>query len=151
MREAVTRTASGAFGQTIAIGPHTLASDVTPAEGGDDSGAEPHELLLAALGACTSMTMKMYAARKGWPLEGCEVRVTIEREGGKATFRRKITLVGPLEDDQRKRILLEVQLDSCVGRRCQQYQREGNARFHRLCSRGAFLPEGTTRSRVRAD
>jgi putative redox protein len=105
MREAVTKTASGAFGQTIAIGPHSLASDVMPAEGGDDSGAEPHELLLAALGACTSMTVKMYANRKGWPLEACQVRVTIEREAGKATFQRKITLLGPLDDDQRKRLL----------------------------------------------
>ena len=105
MREAVIKTASGNFGQTIAIGPHTLTADVTPAEKGDDSGPEPHELLLAALGACTSMTVRLYATRKGWPLEGCEVHVTIDREAGKATFHRKITLVGALDDEQRARLL----------------------------------------------
>jgi putative redox protein len=105
MREALVRTANGNFGQSITIGPHTLSADVTAGEGGDDAGPEPHELLLAALGACTSMTVKLYASRKGWPLERCEVTVSIEREAGKATFRRKIALIGSLDDEQRARLL----------------------------------------------
>ena len=105
MREAVVRTAAGKFGQTISIGPHTLPADEPVADGGADTGPEPHEFLAAGLGACSSMTMKLYADRKGWPLERCEVTVTIEREAGKATFRRKIALFGALDDEQRARLL----------------------------------------------
>jgi putative redox protein len=105
MRDAAVKTGTGKFGQTITIGPHSLVADEAVAAGGNDAGPEPHEILLAALGACTSMTVKLYADRKGWPLERCEVAVSIARETGKATFHRSISLVGPLDDDQRKRLL----------------------------------------------
>jgi putative redox protein len=56
------------FAQQIVSGHHRLTADEPIASGGSDSGAEPHELLLASLGACTSITLRMYAGRKGWEL-----------------------------------------------------------------------------------
>src|SRR5258708_28658493 len=60
--------------QTIRIGPHRLQSDEPP-DSGNDGGPDPYELLLAALGACTSMTLRMYADRKQWPLQRAQVRL----------------------------------------------------------------------------
>ncbi|MGZ3448388.1 MAG: OsmC family protein [Polyangiales bacterium] len=105
MREVTSRTGSGKFGQTIAVGPHTLVADEPLADGGADTGPKPHEFLLAALASCTSMTVKMYADRKGWPLETIEVAVSMEAAAGVTRLRRKITLNGPLDDEQRKRLL----------------------------------------------
>lgn len=105
LREAVVRTAEGKFVQTINIGKHTLIGDEPEDVDGTDLGPSPHEYLLAALGTCTSMTMKMYAERKGWPLERCEVTVTMGKEGDTTVFQRKIVLVGALDDEQRRRIL----------------------------------------------
>ena len=70
----VTETGSGTYTQQIAAGHHRLVSD-EPRPIGDDAGPTPYDLLLAGLGACTSMTVRMYADRKGWPLE--RVRVTL--------------------------------------------------------------------------
>lgn len=105
LHDAVVRTAEGKFRQTITIGEHVLVGDEPEDVGGQDEGPSPHELLLAALGACTSMTMKMYADRKGWPLESCEVAVSMTKEGDTTTLHRKIVLQGPLDDAQRERIL----------------------------------------------
>jgi putative redox protein len=105
MRAAIVRTAEGTFRQTVTIGPHTLTADEPIDKEGSDQGPEPHEFLLAGLGACTSMTLKLYADRKGWPLERCEVEVSLTQEGGVSRFERKITLHGALDEDQRKRLL----------------------------------------------
>jgi putative redox protein len=105
LHDAVVRTAEGKFRQSIVIGEHVLVADEPRDVGGDDAGPTPHELFLAALGTCTSMTMKMYAERKGWPLERCEVTVSMSREGNATTLHRKIVLSGPLDDEQRRRIL----------------------------------------------
>jgi putative redox protein len=73
-REVVVReTRAGKFQQTVAIGPHHLIADEPVAAGGDDTGPGPYDFLLAGLGACTSMTMRLYADRKALPLE----RVTV--------------------------------------------------------------------------
>jgi putative redox protein len=61
--------------QNISIGPHQLQADEQFEVGGRDSGPNPYELLLAALGSCTSMTIRMYADRKRWPLEMVRVRL----------------------------------------------------------------------------
>lgn len=74
----VEEAGEGTFTQAIHAGNHTLAAD-EPAGIGDDTGPNPYELLLAGLGACTSMTLRMYADRKGWPLDHVEVRLTHER------------------------------------------------------------------------
>jgi len=70
----VVRGSAAGFAQEIVAGSHHLKSDEPLAEGGTDTGPSPYDLLLAALGSCTSMTVAMYARRKGWPLD----RVTVE-------------------------------------------------------------------------
>lgn len=105
MREVTVRTDSGKFAQTITSGPHTLAADEKAEQGGDDKGLEPHEFVLAGLGACTSMTLKMYADRKEWPLQSVEVTLTGERGERDYKITRRITLTGPLDEEQRKRLL----------------------------------------------
>jgi len=60
-------------------GDHTLVADEPARLGGTDAGPNPYELLLAALGTCTSMTMQLYARRKGWPLESVEIRLRHSR------------------------------------------------------------------------
>ncbi len=99
------RTGSGKFGQEIQIGRHRLAADEPATNGGGDAAPSPHELVLAGLGACTSMTLKMYAERKGWPLERVEVDLTLEKEGESTVIRRAIRLSGGLDAEQRTRLL----------------------------------------------
>ena len=63
---------------------HRIRSDEEAEKGGDDTGATPHELLLAALGSCTAMTLKVYAERKGWPIR--DVRVTLNGAAGDGSY-----------------------------------------------------------------
>lgn len=63
------------YRQQIQVGAHTFFADVTPDLGGQDTAPSPHEYLLGALGACTAMTLQMYAERKNWDLQGVSVRV----------------------------------------------------------------------------
>src|SRR6187200_2738546 len=109
------RGAGNGFVQEIVAGRHQLRSDEPAAAGGTDSGPTPYDLLLAALGSCTSMTIAMYARRKRWPLERVEVSLrhsrayaedcaTCETQEAKLTvIDRNIVLVGPLGEDQRAR------------------------------------------------
>ncbi len=69
------RGSSTGFAQEILAGPHRMTADEPRSAGGTDTGPSPYELLLAALGACTSMTVGMYARRKGWPLEEVSVNL----------------------------------------------------------------------------
>ncbi len=105
MREIVARWGSGRLGQAIEIGGHQLRADEKANKGGDDTGPEPHELLLAALGSCTAMTLKVYAERKGWPLRDVSVKVTGEPADGKYVIRRSVTLTGELDGEQRQRLV----------------------------------------------
>jgi putative redox protein len=105
MREVSVSTAGGKFKQTVRIGPHELVSDEPVKSGGSDQGPAPHELLLAALGSCTSMTVRMYAERKAWPLGRVEVSVSAAREDERFRIRRRIHLEGELSDEQRERLL----------------------------------------------
>lgn len=106
-------TVSGAaagYAQRVVARNHVLPSDepLDFAEGGTDTGPTPFELLLAALGSCTSMTLGVYARRKGWPLEAVEVQVTHERVASEARadrIERIVSLKGPLTDEQRARLL----------------------------------------------
>jgi putative redox protein len=105
MREVRVETAAGKFGQKVRIGPHEIPADEAREAGGDDTGPEPHELLLAALGACSSMTVRLYADRKGWPLRSVDVRLT--GQGTEAGYRieRTLRLQGELTDEQKARIV----------------------------------------------
>lgn len=98
------------YGHDVIAGPHKLSADEPASLGGQDSGPDPYALVMAGLGACTSMTMKMYAQRKGWPLEDVEVQLThkkIKRGDDMIDrFTRDIILRGPqLDADQRARLI----------------------------------------------
>jgi putative redox protein len=109
------------FAQTIRARRHRFTADEPASYGGTDTGPSPYELLLASLGACTSMTLRMYADRKEWPLEAvrvllahdrvhakdCDVCTDDERQGGGQIDRieRKIDVLGELSDEQRQRLL----------------------------------------------
>jgi putative redox protein len=105
MRTASSSTGAGGFRQVLHIGPHTLAADEPTDKGGDDTGPAPHEFLLAGLASCTSMTVKMYAERKAWPLESVEVAVSGDHVDGAFVMTRHVTLRGNLTEDQRARLL----------------------------------------------
>jgi uncharacterized OsmC-like protein len=113
----IVRGAANGFVQEIVAGPHRLRSDEPTSAGGTDTGPTPYDLLLAALGSCTSMTVAMYARRKQWPLERVTVRLrhsrvhaedcaTCETSDAKLTvIDREITFEGVLGEDQRARLL----------------------------------------------
>ncbi len=112
----VSETGNGAYENSVVIGPHQLLADEPAAVGGGGQGPDPYEYVTAGLGACTSMTIRMYADRKQWPLEGVRVSLTHAKDhaedcehceqGRKVDiFTREIRLDGPLSDDQRQRLL----------------------------------------------
>src|SRR5207245_10442983 len=88
------------------IAQHVLPADEPKDEGGEDFGPAPHEFLLAALGACTSMTLRLYAAKKGIPLTNVHVHLAQEKaEDGTHRIHRTIELEGALDDAQRTRLI----------------------------------------------
>ena len=113
----VMETREGRFAQSIRVGRHTLLADEPTSVGGDDTGPGPYDLLTAALGACTSMTLRMYAERKGWPMERVTVRLHHEKVHSRDCadceadpkkidrIERTIRIEGPLDTEQRQRLL----------------------------------------------
>jgi putative redox protein len=97
------------FGERVRIGPHWLRADEPVEAGGHATGPDPYEYVLAGLGACTAMTIRLYADRKGWPLDRVEVRVrqTARASDGapKDVFDREILLEGDLSPEERQRLL----------------------------------------------
>ena len=102
--------------QEILAGRHAVVSDEPVSAGGADAGPDPYALLLAALGACTSMTLRMYADRKGWPLRAVTVELSHARvhaedcvgcddPSAKADLiTRTVRLAGDLDADQVARL-----------------------------------------------
>jgi uncharacterized OsmC-like protein/alpha/beta superfamily hydrolase len=113
----VTESQARPYGQRITAGDHVLAADEPAAVGGADSGPTPYELLLAGLGACTAITVRMYANRKGWPLRHITVRLRHERvhardcadcetaTGQLDHIERELQFDGELTGEQRARLL----------------------------------------------
>ena len=93
------------FQVEIKVGNHTIVADEPTDVGGGDTGASPHDFLLVALGACTSITCRMYAERKGWPLTGIRVHLEQEANGNEHSIRRVVDFEGPLDEEQRARLL----------------------------------------------
>ena len=99
------------------MGRHGIRADEPLSLGGADTGPTPYDLLLASLGACTSMTLRLYADRKGWPLEDVRVELAHKKihakdcascetqEGRIDRIDRWIELEGPLDEEQRRRLL----------------------------------------------
>lgn len=118
----VAETGDGRFAQYVLDGRHQLAADEPTSAGGDDTGPGPYELLLMALGACTSMTLRLYATRKQMPLDRVIVRLRHAKRyiedcrdcGDKPVMldhvQREIELVGAREEDKPR--LLEM-ADKC--------------------------------------
>ncbi len=116
----VTCMGHGKFGTEVHTSSHSFIADEPTSYGGDDSGPTPYDLLLGALGSCTSMTMGMYAQRKDWPLKGVKIHLTHSRDHAKdcekcvteedrmphQLITRAITMDGAdLSEDQRQRLL----------------------------------------------
>src|SRR6202165_1764343 len=113
----VRETRNSKFQQTVSVGPHHLLADEPVAAGGEDSGPGPYDFVLAGLGACTSMTMRLYADRKSLPLE--RVTVTLKhskihaedcaecetKAGMLDQIERVIAMEGALDAEQRKKLM----------------------------------------------
>lgn len=88
----------------IRAGHHDLVADEPPALGGRDAGPAPYEYLLSGLGACTAITLRMYAKRKQWDLRLVHVDLRFVQSGKDSRIERSITVEGDLSDDQRARL-----------------------------------------------
>ena len=113
----VTEVGDG-LAQEVRAGRHVFRSDEPVSSGGGDTGPDPYALLLAALGSCTTMTLRLYARKKTWPLERISVALSHERTHEKdcedcetkddarmSRITREITLTGALSPEQRTRLL----------------------------------------------
>ena len=115
--QVVIRGAASGFAQQITAGRHQLAADEPTALGGTDTGPTPYDLILAALGACMSMTAALYARKKGWALADVSVTLNHSRihaedcerceteEGMLDSIQGFVTLTGDLSDEQRSKLI----------------------------------------------
>ena len=105
MRKLVSQFGQGPLQQKLTVGDLHFLSDAEVSKGGSGTGPSPHEYLGAALAACTSMTLKMYAGRKEMKLDNAIVTVDIERHDDVETFSRDIQLQGNLSAEEKDRLL----------------------------------------------
>jgi putative redox protein len=115
--EVEVRVGESGYRADVTAKGHTLVIDEPVSQGGTDAGPTPYDYIAAALGACTAMTLRMYADRRGWPLEGVTVRLTHSRvhekdcekceseQVGLDQLSRSIELSGSLTEEQRAGLL----------------------------------------------
>ena len=117
VHEALVHGKTTGFVQEVVVGAHRLHADEPVALGGTDTGPSPYDLLISALGACTSITVSLYARRKQWPLDAVTVRLRHSKvhaadcedvetkEGMLDRIERDVELHGALSEEQRTRLL----------------------------------------------
>lgn len=106
----VVESGNGPYGQFVTSGRHVMGADEPESVGGRDTGPDPYEFVLAGLGACTAMTIRMYADRKSIPVKRIAVQLRhLQRASAgrdiKDKFERTITLEGDLSPEQRQTLL----------------------------------------------
>ena len=105
MARAIATFSGTNYSTEVRCGAHVITADEPPTRGGKDAGPSPSDLLSIALASCTAITLRMYAERKQWPLEGIEVEVDLHRGADKSTsMDRVLRLRGALSDEQRARL-----------------------------------------------
>lgn len=107
MKKITAHTGEALYKTEIESASNTIISDEPQSKGGKDLGLSPKELLAASLASCTSITLRMYATRKGWNLTDVKVEVTYDPDSMENKFKmhRTIELFGALEEDQHARLL----------------------------------------------
>lgn len=104
MAHATADIGTGNYSVSLVAGHHSLTSDEGVASGGKDLGPAPHELLCAALAACTAITLRMYAQRKEWSLSAVHVDVDLKLDGKDRLITRRLRLIGELDEARRARL-----------------------------------------------
>ena len=102
MAQGTARIGKDKYRTQISVGGRDIAADEPPALGGQGAGFAPYDLLLASLGACTAITLRMYADRKAWPMESVEVGLRLQNQDG-LRIDRVLTIAG-LDDEQKARM-----------------------------------------------
>jgi len=92
------------YATAITVGHHQLTADEGAELGGKDAGPAPYDLLCSALAACTAITLRMYAQRKGWALNAVQVDTHFHRQGKDGAIERTLKFEGELDDEQRARL-----------------------------------------------
>lgn len=103
MTHATARIGRDRYATAITMGARAITADEPAIRGGGDAGPAPYDLLLASLGACTAITLRMYADRKEWPLESVDVRLSLHGQGETLRIERVLTMVG-VEPEQAARL-----------------------------------------------
>jgi putative redox protein len=88
----------------VTAGQHSVTADEPASRGGQDAGPAPYDLVLAGLGACTAITLRMYAERKQWSFRGLQVDLRYEKKGDRGHIDRVVTIDGELSAEQRQRL-----------------------------------------------
>jgi putative redox protein len=105
MARATAHIGTDDYATDIVAGGHSLTGDEPSNNGGKNVGPAPYDLLLASLSACTAITLRMYAQRKGWDLKAADVALHFWRDGENEIVDRVVTLTGDLDEAQVTRLL----------------------------------------------
>ncbi len=105
MASGVAHIGKDTYHTTIDVGGHALVGDEPARNGGDNSGPAPYDYLLAGLGSCTAITLRMYADRKQWPLDAVDVAMHLSPDAdGALQIKRTLTLHGDIDEAQKARL-----------------------------------------------